>query len=1210
MRKLKRILTLLLTLLVCFSVMAVPVFAEDAVSVRLDVELVTDKESYQANEPITATLRVTNPNKFDVTDLSLEQMVPDGYTLSASSAAKKQLDTLAAGEAAELSVTFEKLATSSSPTPVPSQSPAGSVTATAATVQTPAATPAATPQSTAAPTGLSVPETGDSGIGVWICLMAVAVAGIGIVLVFKKKNTGRILSLFLAFSILGSLFSATGIEVKAESVSNRMDADTVVILDGCAQKLQAFVTFSADVSGVTCSVSFDSNGGSTVQAQEIPYGSNITMPETPEKDGFAFAGWYDADGALFDASLPVTEDVQLKAEWLPLITTQGDGFEEILDGLSQDTGDSATPDGEVSHTIQSNPDSPITSVDVNYHLDQGGSVTVREVVSNPMLSTAGLVGIPVEINAWGANVTNATITFHYDVSRLPSGTNPADLAVVWYDEENDIVTLMDGCTVDTANQTVSIPTTHFSKYGVVLRQLWDAAWGKELPPVRTESVPYYNVILAMDRSDSMQGDKMQQSIQAAQNFVDVLTDNDLLTVISFNSSSSVLFSQIPLASNPDDPGSNPRLQVKNEIASISATGGTSIQSALLRALNYVESDTQHQPLIVLTSDGQSSVSDSTLTQLQEAGVKVVAVGIGTDVDADLMQKIADSTGGSYLYCEDASDIADAFIDLQNLYIGSTKDSDGDGLPDLVETSGMRDQYGEIWTTDPNNPDTDGDGYSDGEEMGEYYPLSSQTHFKRVSRPDLYTVHSDEAYLMMPETMFYDITEDNKLVLTTYVVNAPYRMVPDLLTPVEADGIPKEYLYAQPRNLQVEILDPPSVFHLESINTVEESTYGTATTFKTTAVFSFTETSEWQTFVWRVTADNCSEWSGYTQNGILATYIEQEQTVLPSTKPADPNQKIDRTVSEMRSNAQMLLATPAKEFLSDLASVAKQSDKELAEDSETSLKNIKKAFPSTSTSKVPDEVYQAIAMAVLDATNASIVEEYDPDKLTQQVAGQILGGLQKLDTEIVVNGTTYEIKGSIWAMSGVNVSFMTVTYSGRQIQLTSTSSQKEVAAALSNYCAVLAKLNNEVWKDFVACYISDTFGLAGIKNVTKGNAEKVLDVSEDVILAICDRDYANKLIENLGETAKKELESNLFSNKFKKFIAAAIPNGEKFVEAAEKFKKANDQLTKYLKQLDEYAQLLKDAASEEKTAKAEAKRDMAYNELVTLCDDFINSVAGL
>ena len=106
MRKLKRILTLLLTLLVCFSVMAVPAFAEDAVPVKLDVELVTDKASYQANEPITAILRVTNPNKFTVTDLSLEQMAQEGYTLSARSAAEKRLDTVAAGETVELSVTY------------------------------------------------------------------------------------------------------------------------------------------------------------------------------------------------------------------------------------------------------------------------------------------------------------------------------------------------------------------------------------------------------------------------------------------------------------------------------------------------------------------------------------------------------------------------------------------------------------------------------------------------------------------------------------------------------------------------------------------------------------------------------------------------------------------------------------------------------------------------------------------------------------------------------------------------------------------------------------------------------------------------------------------------------------------------------------------------------------------------------------------------
>ncbi|ALC04872.1 hypothetical protein CDES_02050 [Corynebacterium deserti GIMN1.010] len=48
----------------------------------------------------------------------------------------------------------------------------------------------------------------------------------------------------------------------------------------------------------------------------------------------------------------------------------------------------------------------------------------------------------------------------------------------------------------------------------------------------------------------------------------------------------------------------------------------------------------------------------------------------------------------------------------------TLDSDGDGIPDVVEFTGWKVSSGKIYRTDPNNADTDSDGLSDGEEAGE------------------------------------------------------------------------------------------------------------------------------------------------------------------------------------------------------------------------------------------------------------------------------------------------------------------------------------------------------------------------------------------------------------------------------------------------------------------------------------------------------------
>ena len=49
--------------------------------------------------------------------------------------------------------------------------------------------------------------------------------------------------------------------------------------------------------------------------------------------------------------------------------------------------------------------------------------------------------------------------------------------------------------------------------------------------------------------------------------------------------------------------------------------------------------------------------------------------------------------------------------------GVPPDSDGDGIPDQVETSGWRTQGDAVYRTNPDRRDTDGDGLTDGDEAG-------------------------------------------------------------------------------------------------------------------------------------------------------------------------------------------------------------------------------------------------------------------------------------------------------------------------------------------------------------------------------------------------------------------------------------------------------------------------------------------------------------
>lgn len=70
------------------------------------------------------------------------------------------------------------------------------------------------------------------------------------------------------------------------------------------------------------------------------------------------------------------------------------------------------------------------------------------------------------------------------------------------------------------------------------------------------------------------------------------------------------------------------------------------------------------------------------------------------------------------------------------------DSDGDGIPDFLEITGWSVATGSLYVTDPNDPDTDGDGLSDGEEAGQRHP-SDNEEIVYVGISDPTKVDSDE-----------------------------------------------------------------------------------------------------------------------------------------------------------------------------------------------------------------------------------------------------------------------------------------------------------------------------------------------------------------------------------------------------------------------------------------------------------------------------------
>lgn len=82
----------------------------------------------------------------------------------------------------------------------------------------------------------------------------------------------------------------------------------------------------------------------------------------------------------------------------------------------------------------------------------------------------------------------------------------------------------------------------------------------------------------------------------------------------------------------------------------------------------------------------------------------------------MLKNVAERTGGKYFKAVTADELINIYSEIMIDQKIDSADSDKDGIPDVFEISGMRLSNGTIIYTDPFNPDTDGDGLLDGEEI--------------------------------------------------------------------------------------------------------------------------------------------------------------------------------------------------------------------------------------------------------------------------------------------------------------------------------------------------------------------------------------------------------------------------------------------------------------------------------------------------------------
>ena len=106
MKKKRGIQSFLILLMAICMVVPFSVKAATQTQDGLTVSLTTDKENYAQDEDIQVILSVTNEGNDPVSNISLENIIPEGYEISDGSSQEMQLDMLEIGETVNLETVY------------------------------------------------------------------------------------------------------------------------------------------------------------------------------------------------------------------------------------------------------------------------------------------------------------------------------------------------------------------------------------------------------------------------------------------------------------------------------------------------------------------------------------------------------------------------------------------------------------------------------------------------------------------------------------------------------------------------------------------------------------------------------------------------------------------------------------------------------------------------------------------------------------------------------------------------------------------------------------------------------------------------------------------------------------------------------------------------------------------------------------------------
>ena len=200
---------------------------------------------------------------------------------------------------------------------------------------------------------------------------------------------------------------------------------------------------------------------------------------------------------------------------------------------------------------------------------------------------------------------------------------------------------------------------------------------------KAQQVPR-DMVFVMDTSGSMRGKRMTQAQQALKYCLGQLQAQDRFAVLNFATTVNRFHEAVQTAS-PDAVAS-----AKKWVDGLEASGGTAIDDALAAAFNMRPTDPARTFTIVFFTDGRPTIGETVpqkilqnVAKRNSSGTRIFTFGVGDDVNAQMLDQLAEQTRSVSTYVRESEDIeakvSSLYGKISNPVLANLRLAVGDGV---------------------------------------------------------------------------------------------------------------------------------------------------------------------------------------------------------------------------------------------------------------------------------------------------------------------------------------------------------------------------------------------------------------------------------------------------------------------------------------------------------------------------------------------------